>query len=1016
MEYRDDTGSSGSFTSDPNSTISNDFSPRDGASTSTRRVKADSPQLPRIGGRIRRTRFHWRPEIDYNLNSDVIDQALPDFSPANTSEDDDGDEQQNNDDDEQYYDSTEDISVEVGRSPAKSTRGLDDSRSSVMSYYSNSIRPSSPAIRVDQSPSPNASPKAATRHSSKRAVSESLRRDAQLRQASLASKKNLDPQASNLTPTKDQRRVSEMSPKARGTYDGAGGLDDERSRSPMPISGRATRFGNKPSKEAEVAVHKAREEAFAEQATQDVKGMKEDSRKPTASVNNTPAAGDTATQQSIVLPDFLPTSELTSGVHDVSTSSPARQNKVRTTRFVSPPNDIGDASVTREHHPLNFVPIPEDENSLFSSLKMLQVKAAELEFEKKSAEIHAEHLRRENESMKARRAHRKDRRDRDRQQERVSTRELDLQREQELKREYERRDQERRRKYERRLEQELQREEELKREEELQREYELRREQEQRREQERREQELQREYELQREQELKREEELRREYERRREQERRREYEHRLERELRREEDPKREDELKREEEFRREYERRREPERRREQQERREQELQREVEIQREQKHQREQEHQRQEETYRSRSAEVSGRFSALGEDETLLSVISENEIAELRKKLEAERLARKDRPLKPKDDTKRDTAASTHHNLPKSSPLRKPSVKENNEATAQSAFADEKADTTQRSFSIPVPLRKSSAKETANTTQRSVSMPDPWQKSSVKENRQPTVRPASAGNDMTTSSKGSMAEEIKPAPERRRRHSDRLANTISQRRSHQNTEDVTSDFIIQDITFHQAEAVAAHPGEWPEAAERALDNVARHEGRNCTVCKRVVPNGNTCNHAQNVPKPVPVSDRISKSLAYEEDHTLRPSQDPSVALATVLKPLEDELSHMRMKLAAYQDAYYKLDPSMSRRKRKSLRQKIEKALEDADMKADQIYSLYDVLEGQKKARHQMTEKQMDDTLQSIGIDVEQAQKPAENAPHSAQVESDSDEEELPWEGIESTGHASGY
>lgn len=710
------------------------------------------------------------------------------------------------------YDGGSDFSVELGRGPSKSMRGLDDSRSSVMRFQ-NSVRSSSPAIRIDYPPS-HAYPKPATRNSSKRAVSDNLRRDAQLRQANLANKKIPEPHTSKPS-RKDQRRsLSEMHARIRDAYENPV-LEDERSLPAMPITARTTRFGNKPSREVQLAVQRAGEEGFVRQNNQGIEGKKTNNSKRNVPVNGAPAHGDTGTQQSIVLPDLLNLSELVSGVYEESAPSPARQNRVRTTRFVSPPDDIGDMSITREHQPLNFVPIPEDERSLFVSLKLLQDRAANLELAKSDAENYAEQLRLENAALKAGRSHRKDRRD--------------------------------------------------------------------------------------------------------------------------------------------------------------------------------------RRAEPHRSRPVEHPGRFF-VDEDETRLSTIDENEIAKLRKKLEAERLARKNVHSTAKGDNTIDSAAPTHHSLPKFAPLRKPSGKEHKQPTIPPVAAD----------------------ETANSTHRTLPKASSMRKSSVKEDRPPTVRPASAGNDMTTSSKGSMAEVFnRPGPERRRRHSDHCANSASHRTPRQSTEDMTSAFILPDITLHHADTVAEHPGQLRESEQRALDNFTHHNGQNCTVCKRVVPYKNTCDHGLNIPSPIPVSDRISESHAHEEDHTLRPAQEPGVALAAVLKVLEDELAHLRMQIATHQGAYYKLDPSMSRRKRKSLRQTIEKLLHDADMKADQIYSLYDVLEGQKKARQHMTEEQLEDTLHSIGIDVEQPQKPVESARsrQSAhrQVQSDSDEEELPWEGIESTADITG-
>ena len=137
-----------------------------------------------------------------------------------------------------------------------------------------------------------------------------------------------------------------------------------------------------------------------------------------------------------------------------------------------------------------------------------------------------------------------------------------------------------------------------------------------------------------------------------------------------------------------------------------------------------------------------------------------------------------------------------------------------------------------------------------------------------------------------------------------------------------------------------------------------------------------------------------------------------MRPAQSPELALATVLKALEDELAHLKMQLVAYQGSYNKLDASLSKRKRKSLGEKIEKLLKDIDMKADQIYALYDVLEGQKQNGREMTEQEMEVTLQSIGIDT--AGRTADvtaTTDKSSRKEPDSeDDDELPWEGFEST------
>lgn len=271
----------------------------------------------------------------------------------------------------------------------------------------------------------------------------------------------------------------------------------------------------------------------------------------------------------------------------------------------------------------------------------------------------------------------------------------------------------------------------------------------------------------------------------------------------------------------------------------------------------------------------------------------------------------------------------------------------------------------------------------------------------------------------DLTGTSKVSVAEEdsnLSVPIERPRRHSD---HSSAPQKRRQASQDMTSAFILPDITLSRPDLIAENPAQLPEAAQRALDKATQHNGKNCTVCKRTI-SGDHCDHTEEsvkIPKPVPVSERMPQPSVYNEEPTLRPAQEPATALATVLKALEDELSHLKIQLVTYQGAYNKLDASLSKRQRKSLSAKIEKLLKDVDMKADQIYALYDVLEGQKQNGQEMTEQEMEMTLQSIGIDTG-AERAADatattdkSAPKNVAAEYDSDDDdELPWEGIEST------
>ena len=254
----------------------------------------------------------------------------------------------------------------------------------------------------------------------------------------------------------------------------------------------------------------------------------------------------------------------------------------------------------------------------------------------------------------------------------------------------------------------------------------------------------------------------------------------------------------------------------------------------------------------------------------------------------------------------------------------------------------------------------------------------------------------------------------------EHTRRHSEPSVHARGQQRRQQEADNMTSAFIIPDITIRESAP------ELSAAGEKILDDLKNHDEQNCTVCHETVRPGSSHNHPGGtkstitIPKPIPVSDRMPEPTEYNEDPTIRPSQPPTLALAAVLKGLEDELAHQKIQLSQYQKLYNGHDPALSKRQRKSVHAKIEKLLKAIDVKADQIYSLYDVVEGQKQNGHEITEAEVEVTLQSIGVDVadlrlrggdmddQLEQKPIEC--HPWDLESNGSEGELPWEGIDST------
>ena len=221
-------------------------------------------------------------------------------------------------------------------------------------------------------------------------------------------------------------------------------------------------------------------------------------------------------------------------------------------------------------------------------------------------------------------------------------------------------------------------------------------------------------------------------------------------------------------------------------------------------------------------------------------------------------------------------------------------------------------------------------------------------------------------------------------------RRHSESsILSTKSRRRSNKN-ENMTSAFIIPDITMRSA-------------------NEKHH----------------TTSHKENVTvsKPKPVSELITENAAEEVgDVTMRPSQAPGLALASVIKLIEDEITKLKAQLDSYQKLYNSHNPALSKRKRKFVFHKMESVMQTIDAKSDQIYSLYDVLEGQKQSGQEMTEEQVEVTLQSIGVEAPKATQHDTDAPKRTYLveerqpwdisSDDGSDDDLPWEGIESTGN----
>ena len=237
-------------------------------------------------------------------------------------------------------------------------------------------------------------------------------------------------------------------------------------------------------------------------------------------------------------------------------------------------------------------------------------------------------------------------------------------------------------------------------------------------------------------------------------------------------------------------------------------------------------------------------------------------------------------------------------------------------------------------------------------------------------------------------------------------------LSNTSRRRRSALPTE-MTSAFILPDITLHGGSV----PQQQSLEALASLHSVASHDTKTCTVCARAVSKASGVEISVKIPTPIPVSDR--SEIAEDVDATMRPSQPPRMALASVIKQLQDELAHIQLELAAEEAKLNAHDPAQGRRKRRAIEARIIELTELHRIKADMVYALFDVLEGQK-GETELTEDEVNQTLRSIALDAVEQRQTSVRRPKKVVIEdvSESDDdsfnglgsevsEELPWEGF---------
>ncbi|KAL6919072.1 hypothetical protein FSST1_003098 [Fusarium sambucinum] len=335
-----------------------------------------------------------------------------------------------------------------------------------------------------------------------------------------------------------------------------------------------------------------------------------------------------------------------------------------------------------------------------------------------------------------------------------------------------------------------------------------------------------------------------------------------------------------------------------------------------------------------------------------------------------------------------------------------------------SQSKTKNSKSGTPQKvAFSIPGKTSKKNSSNVANQGSKRRTTSDSKRRSSLKgiatytydmdtvEDNDETTGAQSVENT-TQDNDYSIQLDVIPLPrkeakgtEQKQKQSNTKDLTVQSQKSQHSRSNSRSSRkqVTTDITANSIKSDKDTCPVLSNDARRVLDDLCEHECKNCTVCSRITSHRGIFSSADivagkkrvTIRRPVPVTDR---DLSVE-DPTMRPSQHPGHALAVVIKGLEDESHHLQLELTRIQTKYSGRDKALGRRDRVSLAESIRTLLKQLEAKNDQIYSLYDVLEGQKAAGQAMSEEEIELTVLNItGMTVRDATS------HSDQ---------LTWEGI---------
>ena len=390
---RDITGDSRSSSRSASSvdklSATSDFDPENEAIMSTKRVDDYVQRLPPLPTNTHNySRFAPKqgyaepvPEQDFAIDTSAIDRAFPDFSQGPSSEDDS-------------------MSIEIGRGVQAEHKGsaeadlqLDQSILDAQHHPESSLEFTLPTIdgyQVTRTPPLNSKP---TRISSHSRGQGGQRRASNLRnEVSVPATKSKDCGSSDSAKGSGEHGPSLAAMHARVREENDLSYADYAKQSTVGLNVKSTRFGQAKEQKKRVlsghlptrfsSSHGLRSAKLPknEQQPDDKDGLQQ------------------VTQQSFAIPDMPNISELISGVFEDGTPVFSRHGKSRPSR-----------ADQRSHKKPTFaaveeIPVPEEEQAIFLSLKLLQDKVSVLERNNAEAQTTIEDLQQQNAQLQTERS------------------------------------------------------------------------------------------------------------------------------------------------------------------------------------------------------------------------------------------------------------------------------------------------------------------------------------------------------------------------------------------------------------------------------------------------------------------------------------------------------------------------------------------------------------------------------------------------------------------------------------